>query len=152
MRIRGHSQGFLPIFWGTFQADDTVSGPISSLALTIGGLDIATSHPSINTNVFDPGTLTLSFTAYDPANIHTLVFFNFFGAPTNYVAAVEANVSGIVDPYEGNTQNWAGTFSISSSPPGAVPLPAALPLFAAGLGALGLLGRRRKRKAAALAA
>jgi hypothetical protein len=32
------------------------------------------------------------------------------------------------------------------------PLPAALPLFAGGLGALGLLGLRRKRKAAAIAA
>jgi hypothetical protein len=32
------------------------------------------------------------------------------------------------------------------------PLPSALPLFATGLGALGLLGWRRKRKAAALAA
>ena len=34
----------------------------------------------------------------------------------------------------------------------ATPLPAALPLFASGLGALGLLGWRRKRKGAALAA
>jgi hypothetical protein len=34
----------------------------------------------------------------------------------------------------------------------ATPLPAALPLFAGGLGGLGLLGWRRKRKAAALAA
>ena len=33
-----------------------------------------------------------------------------------------------------------------------VPLPGALPLFATGLGALGLLGFRRKRKAAANAA
>ena len=33
--------------------------------------------------------------------------------------------------------------------PPALPLPAALPLFATGLGALGLLGWRRKRKAAA---
>jgi hypothetical protein len=37
--------------------------------------------------------------------------------------------------------------------PAATPLPAALPLFSAGLGALGLLGwRRKKKKAAALAA
>jgi hypothetical protein len=36
--------------------------------------------------------------------------------------------------------------------PSAVPLPAALPLFATGLGAMGLLGWRRKRKAAAIAA
>ena len=35
---------------------------------------------------------------------------------------------------------------------GATPLPAALPLFGTGLGVLGLLGWRRKRKAAALAA
>jgi hypothetical protein len=42
---------------------------------------------------------------------------------------------------------------ISDSPNiSAVPLPAALPLFATGLGALGLLGWRRKRKAAAVAA
>jgi hypothetical protein len=36
--------------------------------------------------------------------------------------------------------------------PLATPLPGALPLFATGLGALGLLGWRRKKKAAALAA
>jgi hypothetical protein len=42
---------------------------------------------------------------------------------------------------------YPGTVTITSTP-----LPAALPLFATGLGALGLLGWRRKRKAAAIAA
>jgi hypothetical protein len=42
-----------------------------------------------------------------------------------------------------------GNLSLATSE---VPLPAALPLFASGLGALGLLGWRRKKKAGALAA
>ena len=41
--------------------------------------------------------------------------------------------------------------AISIQSPSATPLPAALPLFASGLGALGLLGWRRKRKAQASA-
>jgi PEP-CTERM motif len=50
--------------------------------------------------------------------------------------------------------NFAQTTDLSVSGTGinATPLPAALPLFASGLGALGLLGWRRKRKGAALAA
>jgi hypothetical protein len=58
------------------------------------------------------------------------------------------------------TEDANGRFEWVVPPPGVniyigfsnVPLPAALPLFATGLGALGLLGWRRKRKAAALAA
>jgi hypothetical protein len=46
---------------------------------------------------------------------------------------------------------FAGLFlldpaSLSPPPPSPTPLPAALPLFAGGLGAMGLLGWRRKRK------
>ncbi len=58
--------------------------------------------------------------------------------------------------------NFSGTanqvafaaITLGSETPGGsvVPLPAALPLFASGLGALGLVGWRRKKKAAALAA
>ena len=42
--------------------------------------------------------------------------------------------------------------NVSVSAVSATPLPAALPLFATGLGALGLLGWRRKRKASAAVA
>jgi hypothetical protein len=59
------------------------------------------------------------------------------------------------DPYIYIDPNFAdaGDYSIEVSPNignvPATPLPAALPLFATGLGGLGLLGWRRKRKAAA---
>ena len=59
-----------------------------------------------------------------------------------------------VDPYFGVPDGYTLYISdgIGNAPASATPLPAALPLFASGLGALGLLGWRRKRKAAAIAA
>jgi hypothetical protein len=41
-----------------------------------------------------------------------------------------------------------GNFQVTSPIPSATPLPAAFPLFAAGLGVLGLLGLRKKRRSA----
>jgi len=49
------------------------------------------------------------------------------------------------------TPGWAGTLTLTYDYTPATPLPAALPLFATGLGGLGLLGWRRKRKAQAVA-
>ena len=56
----------------------------------------------------------------------------------------------VIQTDQANISQVPGTWS-SVTTPSAVPLPAALPLFAGGLGALGLLGWRRKRKAAAVA-
>jgi hypothetical protein len=60
---------------------------------------------------------------------------------TNYFALVSTD--------NNLTSSGSGPGSFTAD---ATPLPAALPLFASGLGALGLLGWRRKRKAAAFAA
>jgi len=60
-------------------------------------------------------------------------FLDFFGRPNVY-AALPTTVA-----------DW----TVAAA---ATPLPAALPLFATGLGALGVLGWRRKKKAVALAA
>jgi hypothetical protein len=49
----------------------------------------------------------------------------------------------------GGVQQTLGAFDVIGTDTGATPLPAALPLFLTGLGALGLLGWRRKRKQAA---
>jgi hypothetical protein len=49
------------------------------------------------------------------------------------------------------TDNVSAAFEFGFDPsPAATPLPGALPLFATGLGALGLLGWRRKRRAQAV--
>jgi hypothetical protein len=59
--------------------------------------------------------------------------------------------SSILSAVDSYTVNPSGvTWEISSgslTPAAATPIPAALPLFASGLGAMGLLGWRRKRKA-----
>jgi hypothetical protein len=60
-------------------------------------------------------------------------------------------LGNVVGYYQGS--NGAEYGFLATDPPLAqTPLPATLPLFATGLGALGLLGWRRKKKAQAAAA
>ena len=59
---------------------------------------------------------------------------------------IYTNIPGLTLEISQGIDNIVGTAAA------ATPLPAALPLFATGLGALGLLGWRRKKKSAALAA
>ena len=86
----------------------------------------------------------------DSFSLHIEVKGNNYSAFVNgllITSLYDANFTfGQVALYSGGPESF-DDFSVS-----AVPLPAALPLFATGLGALGLLGWRRKRKAAFAAA
>jgi hypothetical protein len=51
---------------------------------------------------------------------------------------------GVGCSLDGGTGNWSYNLQLDASP---VPLPAALPLFAAGLSAMGFMGWRKRRAA-----
>jgi hypothetical protein len=70
-------------------------------------------------------------------------------APTTEVTTTLMNLQpGTYNLWYAAANNLPEDLVVNSIPSG-VPLPAALPLFATGIGALGLLGWRRKRKAQA---
>jgi len=104
--------------------------------------------------------------AFDGDGICTFVTCS-YNNPTGYEGPLNtfANINGVGDTGDvviaGLLDGSSTYFSLEGSPAsfggsiivgGATPLPGALPLFASGLGALGVLGMKRKRKKAAATA
>ena len=96
------------------------------------------------------GLVTLIAYGSDEGTTHNLALYNYYYITYN---------GSLVDDGQGDNvllTAFNGSncpFGTECGPPVVTPLPAALPLFVSGLGALGLFGWRRKRKnAAALAA
>jgi hypothetical protein len=88
-------------------------------------------------------SISINETESGPLYILKLVLAYTAGALTGSLdETAQPGIPGVLDGFVVTSTNFIGTVST-------VPLPAALPLFATGLGALGLLGWRRKRKAAA---
>jgi hypothetical protein len=137
---------------------DTVAGTV-----TAADLKYVNSPPDY-TNVFLQEQLTFNTYEADVANgttspsdlIRLLIFDS--GIPIGSLKGY--NGGGLGAAFD--TCELVSTFDCSSiNPlaangatitPASTPLPAALPLFATGLGAMGLFGWRRKRKAEAIAA
>ena len=115
----------------------TVSGdgtPITlnnaDFTLTLLGNDLSATATTLSFNFGGPGTLSFySPACYPCANVTYITGFFELGASQS-----QDNVSFWPVPESGNLVI------------GTTPLPAALPLFASGLGAMGLLGWRRRRK------
>ncbi|MCO8124875.1 PEP-CTERM sorting domain-containing protein [Stieleria sp. TO1_6] len=140
------------VFTGTFEADDTVTGSISHFELTVGGIDIATSHPDTlgsGNNLFDPSSLLLDWGGYNTFGDSFVGFGDLAdptlptSSPANYVGAIEATDLFPDDPFYQYAQNWVGTYSIVPSA-SAVPEPSSFAIFS-GLGLVACRIRRRQR-------
>ena len=107
--------------------------------LEVSAFNPAGNIPSILMFLLDNATLTLIASDSVPEADNSLIF-----SVANLPAgSYRLDVTGGFAP--GATYNGSITLTFPSE----VPLPATLPLFATGLGVLGLLGWWRKRKAAA---
>ena len=135
--------------------------PVPTLSQTLTDVASTTYNGSIYINyqqntdsaaffkVLVDGTTVLAVNGPGPypsplSSTYEEFFFTFVGTGSDTLT-IEANT---------NPGNWyVDDISVTGAAVSATPLPAALPLFASGLGAMGLFGWRRKRKnAAAIAA
>jgi hypothetical protein len=108
------------------------------------------------------GVLTTGFVNVDPSHaVHIAISIQLlgFGNPgsvdDNFLSSLDfAKGIDVFTLPGGYTANDPDAFLFNNRflPPSATPLPSALPLFATGLGALSLLGRRIKRRRAQLLA
>jgi hypothetical protein len=77
----------------------------------------------------------------------TNVTFNWSGIDAISIAAIDGAFTG--DPFGCAPSHNCNQFTLDDLTVSSTPLPAALPLFASGLGVMGFLAKRRKRKSAA---
>jgi hypothetical protein len=121
-------------------ANFTLSNSNSSVA------DLGTTPPLTATSTglfFDFSSTTLGFIGFATSGSTNGLSFCDVGACGSQFAGIAIIVNSL-----GITEKSSGDLEIASR---ATPIPAAFPLFATGLGAMGLLGWRRKRKARVVA-
>jgi hypothetical protein len=113
------------LFFGTIGFPGV--GPVQNVTIDFENVTLSTTLGSATTNLTGVAMVTVTFASPGVFDIRATFLGddNFQGAMADTTVTVDAVNAG------------------------ATPLPAALPLFATGLGVLGLLGWRRKRKLAA---
>jgi hypothetical protein len=127
-------------------------GNTSELVLTVTATLDAGDHTAEGWSTF-PGSLLPPFSYVDEADCFAggslVCTIDFYFSPSAMVLSTSTlSIDFTFFPVSG-PQVISVTENLLGNAPVATPLPAALPLFATGLGALGLLGWRRKRKSAA---
>jgi hypothetical protein len=140
---------------GSIDAADITSW---DLKVTVGTHNATIESGTGSTVIITGGNLTATGSSLDFSNtagVHSIDFVD-FPAKSFFDIFVELDIPHVGDLGQ---SSWDAHNHLSGSAdtPGDLviaqtPLPAALPLFAVGLGAIGFLGRRRKRNGAAATA
>jgi hypothetical protein len=134
-----------------------ISGVVGNFEFTPANSAVTLTGSALTATATTPSTLTFDFTSGGQLEYRNPTTV---GPPgTNgicFTAGVSSNLcpSGAIlvklGTNEVTTSETANSFLIGTAAPVATPIPAALPLFATGIGGLGLLGWRRKRKVQAV--
>ena len=118
-------------------------------------IELGLSTDTLNSNNTLSSDIASTHILYQsgPTTTGTYVVNNYDLAAGTYVLDTYLGSCGAGQNCSDNDTSTDPTYAVGFTPDvSATPLPAAFPLFAGGLGVMGLLGRRRKRKAQALAA
>ncbi len=159
---------------GTITTDGTASAPLTASNITAWNVTIENNEfltYVLNNNTAletDHLTDTVTVVGNDLTASATQLLFNYSDSSVNSQFGIFASVDtffNLLDAFEvspsGQIDVGYGFEAYGDAPTGnvigttnaaATPLPGALPLFGAGLAVMGLLGWRRKRKAAAIVA
>ena len=127
--------------------------PISPIfdTLTVIFITPGVTGSSQMQNAFSPGTVPVTVNLTNTLSSPNPFLADYEGTGKTFLQ-VEFDDVVLSGNFVSSTDGLSGSITYTYTP-AATPLPAALPMFATGLGGLGLLGWRRKRKnAAALAA
>jgi hypothetical protein len=136
--------------WGNaFPGLSSVTVDLTNPA-TYVGFTWGTPDPTNTVQVYDAANNLLATYTADPTSLNIAQFHDNpnGGAGTGYfnlTAGPGESIARLVLTSDDNDDFEVDNFA-AVVPSATTPLPAAFPLFATGLGALGLLGRRRKRK------
>jgi hypothetical protein len=173
------SGGAPPLYTGGTAPTDPVTGSFtitfdptktyldSTTGITLGSLNIALG--SALSFDYSPNSYTIGVTTFDAGELVVggldagaccveltpSTFDDFYLQILNFASTPAFNQLGYTIAANGDyfySATGSSGGSVSVTPVSATPLPAALPLFATGLGAMGLFGWRRKRKAPAAVA